>query len=79
MGIVVFWNWPFANVKPCSLGLIAVKHMILADQKDLGTLDIGCLKLAELHSTAVDYSKTGIPVEESQFRKLGKTTSRPDL
>lgn len=68
-----------ADISTNSLGLIAVKHMILADQKELGTLDIECLKLAELHSTAVDYSKTGIPVKEVEFRKLGRTKYRPDL
>ena len=62
-----------------SLGLIAVKHMILADQREFGTLDAECMKLAQLHSTAVDYSKTGIPVEEAQLRKIGRTKYRPDL
>ncbi|EMR71798.1 putative rna-dependent rna polymerase protein [Eutypa lata UCREL1] len=61
------------------LGLIAVKHLILADQRPAGTVDQECQKLAELHSTAVDYSKTGIPVEESQLRKLGRTKYRPDF
>lgn len=44
------------------LGRIAVVHRILADQKDLGTLDPDCCTLAAMHSTAVDFSKTGIPV-----------------
>jgi hypothetical protein len=44
------------------LGRIAVLHRVLADQRDLGTLDPDCLTLAEMHSTAVDFSKTGIPV-----------------
>lgn len=45
-----------------SLGRIATLHMTLADQKELGTLDNDCVLLAGLHSTAVDFSKTGIPV-----------------
>lgn len=45
-----------------NLGLIATLHQILADQKDLGTFDPVCVSLASLHSTAVDFSKTGIPV-----------------
>ena len=45
-----------------NLGLIATLHQILADQKTFGTFDADCLKLAGLHSTAVDFSKTGIPV-----------------
>jgi hypothetical protein len=44
------------------LGRIAVLHQILADQSDVGTLDERCLKLADMHSTAVDFSKSGTPV-----------------
>lgn len=59
------------------LGVIATRHLILADQKEEGTLHESCLKLAELHSTAVDFSKTGIPVE---MKELPKASSwRPDL
>lgn len=58
------------------LGRIATLHMVKADQSDLGTFDEDSvsylhhrqriltksqqIKLAELHSTAVDFSKTGI-------------------
>lgn len=59
------------------LGVIATRHMILADQRAMGTLDPGCMQLAELHSTAVDFSKTGVPVD---LMLLPKATSyRPDL
>lgn len=44
------------------LGRIATTHQILADQKPDGTFDADCRLLADLHSTAVDFSKTGIPV-----------------
>lgn len=44
------------------LGRIATTHKILADQQVRGTFDPNCLTLAELHSTAVDFSKTGTPV-----------------
>jgi hypothetical protein len=44
------------------LGRIATTHKILADQQIKGTFDPNCLTLAELHSTAVDFSKTGMPV-----------------
>ena len=46
------------------LGRIAVIHQTLADQRNQGTFDLDCIRLAELHSTAVDFSKTGIPVRE---------------
>ena len=78
------------------LGLIAVRHMILADQRDNGTADEGrvtqlrnslstdecaldCKVLAELHSTGVDYSKTGIPVDMGLFRSIKPNKYRPDL
>jgi hypothetical protein len=44
------------------LGRIATMHKVLADQKGDGVLDPDCKMLAEMHSTAVDFSKTGIPV-----------------
>jgi hypothetical protein len=44
------------------LGRICNQHKITADQSDLGVNDPRCTKLAELASTAVDFSKTGIPV-----------------
>lgn len=44
------------------LGRIATLHQVLADMENEGTLSSICLKLSDLHSTAVDYSKTGIPV-----------------
>ena len=45
-----------------NLGLIATLHQILADQSPKGTFDPVCIKLAGMHSTAVDFSKTGLPV-----------------
>ncbi|KAK7731804.1 hypothetical protein SLS53_008625 [Cytospora paraplurivora] len=59
------------------LGVIAVRHMILADQKEEGTLDPSCLSLAELHSTAVDFSKTGRKVRLSDLPRANK--HRPDF
>lgn len=44
------------------LGVIATRHQQLADQKPDGTCSPECIRLAEMHSTAVDFSKTGIPV-----------------
>jgi hypothetical protein len=44
------------------LGRIANLHVQIADQKEDGTQDPDCITLAEMHSTAVDFSKTGIPV-----------------
>ncbi|EXJ58741.1 hypothetical protein A1O7_06171 [Cladophialophora yegresii CBS 114405] len=59
------------------LGRIANQHKYLADQRENGTLDPDCIKLAELHSTAVDFSKSGIPVD---LTKLPRSNHfRPDF
>lgn len=60
------------------LGVIATRHMILADLAPQGTRDSDCVKLAELHSQAVDFSKTGRAVN---LRELPKTPrqGRPHL
>ncbi|ATY61703.1 RNA dependent RNA polymerase [Cordyceps militaris] len=59
------------------LGLIANRHLLYADIQPAGTSDPTCIKLAELHSTAVDYSKTGIPPVVSEMPRQPKT--RPDF
>ncbi|KAL1600457.1 hypothetical protein SLS60_006843 [Paraconiothyrium brasiliense] len=59
------------------LGLIANRHMILADQRHAGTADPDCIMLAELHSTGVDYSKTGIPVNIETFKNIRTNKYRP--
>ncbi|CAK7275319.1 hypothetical protein SEPCBS57363_006620 [Sporothrix epigloea] len=59
------------------LGAIATRHMILADQLPEGTLEGDCIKTAEMHSTAVDFSKTGIPAELKDLPKANRF--RPDF
>ncbi|KAI0432670.1 RNA dependent RNA polymerase-domain-containing protein [Xylaria sp. FL1042] len=61
------------------LGVIAIRHLILADLHDAGTVHDECKLLAEMHSTAVDYSKTGIPVEMNRLASLKRTPFRPDF
>ncbi len=62
------------------VGMIAIRHMIFADQDKMGTLAPACLKLARLHSTAVDFSKSGQPVELSELSELPRFSKfRPDL
>ncbi|KAL6721669.1 hypothetical protein ACLMJK_000773 [Lecanora helva] len=60
-----------------NLGLIATLHQIVADQSPIGTFDEKCIELASMHSTAVDFSKTGIPVEFTALPKFPKF--RPDF
>jgi len=45
-----------------TLGIIATNWLIIADQSPEGIFNKDCLKLSDLHSTAVDYPKTGNPV-----------------
>jgi len=46
-----------------NLGRIANAHLALSDRLEKGPRDLKCLKLAKLHSDAVDFPKTGIPAE----------------
>lgn len=59
------------------LGRIATVHQQLADCRPMGTFDPQCVLLAEMHSTAVDFSKTGVPIDPSQFPKT--QPRRPDF
>ncbi|KZV99610.1 RdRP-domain-containing protein [Exidia glandulosa HHB12029] len=49
------------------LGRIAVLWLRIADSSPRSVYDDKCMKLAELHSVAVDYAKTGIPVNHSEI------------
>ncbi|KAI9037676.1 RNA-directed RNA polymerase QDE-1 [Aspergillus affinis] len=64
-------------MKTDHLGVIATKHMVVADQQPLGTSDALCRKLAEMHSTAVDFSKSGIPVNMKDIPRMNNY--RPDF
>lgn len=46
-----------------NLGRIASAHCVAADVLDDGVHSDVCLQLAQLHSVAVDFAKTGIPAE----------------
>lgn len=59
------------------MGVVANRHLVLADFYDEGTLHRDCLTLAALHSDAVDYPKTGMPVD---FKSLPKPPAlKPDF
>ncbi|KAK1090155.1 hypothetical protein LTR48_008854, partial [Friedmanniomyces endolithicus] len=59
------------------LGMICTRHMQLADQEPDGTFSVGCIKLAGMASTAVDYSKTGIPINIREAPRYD--SRRPDF
>lgn len=59
------------------VGIVAINWLIIADQSDEGIFDEDCLILADLHSNAVDYPKSGQPVSMKTIPKL-KFTRKPD-
>ncbi|KAH7393915.1 RNA dependent RNA polymerase-domain-containing protein [Phaeosphaeria sp. MPI-PUGE-AT-0046c] len=61
-----------------NLGCISNVHKIRADKKARGTLDQDCIKLANLASDAVDFSKSGVPVDPREIPR-GEDYIRPDF
>ncbi|KAG9124551.1 hypothetical protein FRC07_011159 [Ceratobasidium sp. 392] len=59
------------------VGIIATQHLKLADYRSLGASDPDCLKLAALHSKAVDFPKSGTPVTSAEIPRTGRMP-RPD-
>ncbi|KIW21574.1 hypothetical protein PV08_02154 [Exophiala spinifera] len=57
------------------LGRIANLHQVFADID--GTFSSECIRLAELHSSAVDFSKSGVPVDIKQIPRA--PPYRPDF
>lgn len=58
------------------MGAVATRHLLLADKQVKGTFSPDCLRLAELHSDAVDFPKTGTPVDIRQLPRAD--TFKPD-
>lgn len=52
-----------------NLGMIANAHLVFADFSEEGARCEECLQLAALHSTAVDFPKSGVPAEIPKARK----------
>lgn len=63
--------------KTQNLGIIALTWLVIADQSPRGIFDPDCLKLSALHSDAVDYPKSGTPVDPARIPKYHIRT-RPD-
>lgn len=59
------------------LGIVGINWLIIADQAELGIFDPDCLRLAQLHSDAVDYPKSGQPVPLEKIPRL-KFAAKPD-
>lgn len=59
------------------LGLISIRHLQIADQKDEGVKHPDCLTLAQMASTAVDFPKTGVKVDKGKLPRCSPV--RPDF
>lgn len=59
------------------LGLIAHTHSVHADQSKEKAFNPGCIQLAQLASKAVDFPKTGIPVNPDQLPR-SRRSLKPD-
>ena len=57
--------------------MIAINWLIIADHSPSGIWDEDCLTLAELHSAAADYPKTGNPVSKQSIPRI-EFRERPD-
>ncbi|KAF8267887.1 RNA dependent RNA polymerase-domain-containing protein [Lactarius quietus] len=60
------------------MGVLADRHIIIADQSKDGVFDDRCMKLAELCSKAVDYAKNGTRVELRGNLPKTLTKFKPD-
>lgn len=58
-------------------GLVSQQFLLLADMSDQMARDPGCLQLAELASQAVDFAKSGTPVDRRNIPELPRR-DRPD-
>lgn len=60
------------HMKYDNLGRIATAHRYWADKTEEGVKHDHCLKLADLHSQAVDYAKSGVPAEMPKHLKVSR-------
>nr|TKW41465.1 hypothetical protein SEVIR_1G318000v2 [Setaria viridis] len=64
-----------------SLGIIANAHVVFADKEHLKAESLPCIELAKLFSIAVDFPKTGVPVQiphELHVREYPDFMEKPD-
>ena len=60
------------------LGIVSHLHLFISDVSELHSFDPDCRKLAQLHSMAVDFVKTGQPVRRRDMPPVPPGLSRPD-
>ncbi|GAA5898266.1 hypothetical protein JCM6882_000114 [Rhodosporidiobolus microsporus] len=64
-GVDFFLEYILADI----MGMVANRHLQLADYYPEGARHPDCIALAAMHSTAVDYPKTGTPVRFAEMPK----------
>ncbi|KAF8973725.1 RNA dependent RNA polymerase-domain-containing protein [Flammula alnicola] len=62
-------NFVMEYINSDVVGVVAINWLIIADQSGEGIFDTDCMKLASLHSNAVDYPKSGQPVALTEIPK----------
>lgn len=74
-------DWFCEFMKNDRLGQICNLHLQMADRDERGTLCGPCIDLAHIAAQAVDFSKTGVPIDTSRlgqfYKRLGP--HRPDF
>lgn len=60
------------------LGRIADGHLALADASPQLANDDRCMQLVDLHTVAVDFAKTGVPVDPAKVGRLLRGVQFPD-
>ncbi|KAJ3543427.1 hypothetical protein NMY22_g3147 [Coprinellus aureogranulatus] len=59
------------------VGIVATAWLAIADHSELGIFDEDCFRLAEIHSNAVDYPKSGTSIKHDTIPKP-KSRAKPD-
>src|SRR5205807_6022022 len=59
------------------VGIVATNWLLIADKSPQGIFDNKCRTLAQLHSNAVDYPKSGRPVQLEHIPKVDP--GKPDF
>jgi len=72
-------DWVAEYINSDILGLVSLELLIRADQQALMCREKGCIELAALASSAVDFVKSGTPVDPRNFPKpLYPRSHKPD-
>ena len=74
-------DWFCEFMKNDRLGQICNLHLQMADCDERGTLSGHCVDLAHIAAQAVDFSKSGVPIDTSRLRQFYKRLGpyRPDF